>query len=310
MQSNYFNPYQAQCIPQGNPNAVNINIIAPQAYGSSVGATCPIGNNNEFYSLYGQNPNPNLPLYPQNYNNLALQQNYYPNQNGLVQNPYMQNAIMGQGIQQPQQTQYTQTPQQMNTHQGFATPGVFDSSIQNANSAQDLNNQAGMSNSTNLIEKTTSNETNSQNNVLKETKTKTKKVVPLTDDYIKSLENYMNNENPKIRLIGAKEVLERFKEDENRKDNPSLMPLLNKALRDSSPSVRFLALTALQLGYAVGNNETVTILKEIQSQNADKIGEDALLASEILLNMSQGQKIEVPMTQNEIEKENKKQGSK
>ena len=136
---------------------------------------------------------------------------------------------------------------------------------------------------------------------------KTKKVVPLTDDYIKSLENYMNNENPKIRLIGAKEVLERFKEDENRKDNPSLMALLNKALRDTSPSVRFLALTSLQLGYAVGNNETVSILREIQSQNTDKIGEDALLASEILLKMSQGQKVEVPMTQNEVEKAEKNQ---
>ena len=117
----------------------------------------------------------------------------------------------------------------------------------------------------------------------------------------------MNNENPKIRLIGAKEVLERFKEDENRKDNPSLMPLINKALRDTSPSVRFLALTTLQLGYAVGNDETVTILKEIQSQNTDKIGEDALLASEILLNMAGGEKTEVPMTQNEIEKANQKE---
>ena len=60
----------------------------------------------------------------------------------------------------------------------------------------------------------------------------------LTDDYIKSLENYMNNENPKIRLIGTKEVLERFKEDENRKDNPSLMALLNKSifLESTNPS--------------------------------------------------------------------------
>ena len=84
------------------------------------------------------------------------------------------------------------------------------------------------------------------------------------------------------------------------------MPLLNKALRDSSPSVRFLGLTMLQLGYAVGNDETVTILKEIQTQNKDKIGEDSLLASEILLKMSAGQKIDVPMTQAEIEAQNAK----
>ena len=75
-----------------------------------------------------------------------------------------------------------------------------------------------------------------------------------------------------------------------------------------------MGLTALQLGYAVGNDETVTILKEIQSKNDDKIGEDSLLASEILLNMSAGQKVEVPMTQEEIskaeQKETKQQGSK
>ena len=85
------------------------------------------------------------------------------------------------------------------------------------------------------------------------------------------------------------------------------MPLLNKALRDPSPAVRFLGLTALQLGYAVGNDETITILKEIQSKNSDKIGEDSLLASEILLNMSGGQKVEVPVTPEEIEKAQQKE---
>lgn len=298
MQSNYFNPYQAQYIPQSNPNAVNINIIAPQAYGSANGATCPVSNNG-FYSLYGQNLNPNLPLYPQNYNNLALQQNYYPNQYDMIRNPYAQNPMMSQ---QPQQMQQGQA------YQGDIPSSMMNSGSGNSNSAQDLNNQSGMANSSSLIEKTATTEKNVQNDTTEKKEQKTKKVVPLTDDYIKSLENYMNNENPKIRLIGAKEVLERFKEDENRKDNPSLMPLLNKALRDTSPSVRFLALTVLQLGYAVGNDETVAILKEIQSKNTDKIGEDALLASEILLNMSQGQKVDVPMTQNEIEQANKKQG--
>ena len=168
-------------------------------------------------------------------------------------------------------------------------------------SANSQLNKMNMSNTTNLAQKTdvpveenSTKETQKENN--------TKKVTPLTDDYIKSLENYMNDANPKVRLIGAKELLERFKEDENRKDNPSLMPLLNKALRDPSPSVRFLGLTMLQLGYALGNDETVAILKEIQTQNKDKIGEDSLLASEILLLMAGGEKVDAPMTQNEIEK--------
>ena len=41
----------------------------------------------------------------------------------------------------------------------------------------------------------------------------------------------------------------------------------------------------MQLGYALGNNDTVGILKNIQSQNLDKFGEDSLLASEILLKL-------------------------
>ena len=276
MQSNYFNSYQQpQCFPLSNPNAVSINIIAPQAYGSTNGATCPVGNNG-FYSLYGQNTNPGLPLYPQNYNNLALQQNNYPNQ--LASN---------YAIKQPEQQ--------------VVSPSVM-SDADSENSKKNLTNQTDLLNNTELVTKTPNDE-----QIKEKTEEKTKKVVPLTDDYIKSLENYMNNENPKVRLIGAKELLERFKEDENRIDNPSLMPLLNKALRDPSPSVRFLGLTMLQLGYAAGNDETVTILKEIQTQNTDKIGEDSLLASEILLNMAQGQKVEVPMTPNEIEKEKQKQ---
>ena len=256
MQSNYINPYQPMNLPM-NPNAVNINIINPQAYGTTSGATCPINNgNNGFYSLYGQNQNPNLPLYPQNYNNLALQQNY-------AQNPYMQ----------------APNASQMGAHQGFAPYQIAqDSQKQGQTSNLDSINQASMTNSANFAEKTP----NAQESTTEQTtETKTKKVVPLTDEYVKSLENYLNNNNPKIRLIGAKELLERFKEDENRKDNPSLMPLLNKALKDPSPSVRFLALTMLQLEYAVGNDETVTLLKQIQSQNTDKIGQDSLLASEI-----------------------------
>ena len=146
----------------------------------------------------------------------------------------------------------------------------------------------------NGVQKTPQPELNAQNNT-QENKTQNKEeekvVVPLNDEYIKSLENYLNDSNPKVRLIGAKELMQRFKEDENRKDNPSLIPLLNKTLRDTSAAVRFLGLTTLQLGYSVGNDETVQILKEIQTQNKDKTGEDQLLASEILLKMAAPQEV-------------------
>ena len=267
MQPNYLNQYNPYCIPATSPNAVNINIIAPQAYANGAngvcGATSPINNGN-YYSLYGQNMQPSMPYYPQNYNNMM-----YPYNPNMM--PY-QNPAQIQG--------------------------------------QNTDSSRGMADSSELRQKTS--QTDITNNVVNnkteaEDKAKTKKITPLTNEYVQSLENYMNNDNPKVRLIGTKELLERFKEDENRKDNPSLMPLLNKALRDPSPAVRFLGLTALQLGYAVGNDETVAILKEIQSKNTDKIGEDSLLASEILLNMSGGQKVEVPMTPEEIEKAQQKE---
>ena len=271
MQQNYFNPYKAQCYPQQGPSAVSINIVAPQAIASPNGNACAT-NPYGYYPLYGANTNNTLPMYPSNYNNLAIQQN-----------PYINNS-----------TQQPSMPQRNLAQQPF---------VPQDNSQNDLSNKHNLVNETNLVNKT--NSQTETNNSADETK-KTKKVVPLTDDYIKSIENYMNNDNPKVRLIGTKELLERFKEDENRKDNPSLMPLLNKALKDTSSAVRFLALTILQLGYAVGNDETVTILKDIQSKNTDKIGEDALLASEILLKMAAPQKVEAPMTQNEIEKANAK----
>jgi len=113
--------------------------------------------------------------------------------------------------------------------------------------------------------------------------------VLLTDDYIKSLENYFNSEDSKIRLTASKELLERFKEDETRRTDIALTALLNKALQDTSPTVRFVALTALDVGYAAGDAQTAEILKQIQ-QLPDSYGEDALLASQVLLKMS-GQRV-------------------
>lgn len=224
MQQNILNNSYMQNPPpivQGaNPNAVAINIFTPQAYATN--PNC-MQNPNGFYSMYGQNSNPNLPLYPANYNNLIGNQ---------VQN---------------------QAP---------------------------VNNNLNATNNTILKEKTDSPEEN------KDKKTEEKSITPLTDEYVQSLENYLNNNNPKVRLIGAKELMERFKEDDNRKDNASLIPLLNKTLKDTNSAVRFLALTTLQLGYCNGNDETVQILKQIQQTNPDKYGEDSLLASEILLKMA------------------------
>lgn len=125
----------------------------------------------------------------------------------------------------------------------------------------------------------------------KDDKKKTK--VLLTDDYIKSLENYLDNGSAKIRLMGAKELLERFKEDDKRKDDAALTALLNKALQDTSSTVRFMALTTLDVGYANGNRETIDLLKQIQQKGYEQYGEDAIMASQVLLKLS-GSRVEVP----------------
>ena len=83
MQPNYFNnSYQNPMAnyPQQSPgaSAVNINIIAPQAYAGSNNTppsvvypqTYTTNPCNNFYSMYGANPNNSMQNYPINYNNM------------------------------------------------------------------------------------------------------------------------------------------------------------------------------------------------------------------------------------------------
>ncbi len=136
---------------------------------------------------------------------------------------------------------------------------------------------------------------------------KMKEKVPLTDDYIKSLENYLNSQDSKVRLMGAKDVLERFKEDKARKNDAALTALLNKILQDPNSAVRFLGLTTLEAGYATGNEQTVEILKAIQADGQKEYGEDSLLASQILLNMSAGEKVQYESDEPVIEEPKKQE---
>ena len=248
--------------------------------------------------MQNYNYNPAQPIYPQQGPNAVSINIYSPQAYGAGANTTAQTN--------PYYSMYGQNPQP--NMPGY--PNNYNNLI-NQN-PQPLNNSRNITGDVNPLQKTpadeaqpSQNQSPADNNEAK----KTKEITPLTDDYIKSLENYLNNPNPKVRLIAAKDILERFKEDENRKDNPSLTALLNKVLRDTSVSVRFAGLTALQVGYCVGNDETIEILKQIQNENKDKIGEDSELASEILLKLSAGKPQERELTQKELEKldENKKQ---
>jgi len=258
MQNNPINSYS--CYPQQNPNAVSINIYSPQAYGNGC-TTNPVCSQpmpmNNYYPVYGPNAQPNLPLYPANYNNMINRPNENPEyaaQNGYPEYP---NNAQNTGTMPNNQANKANTDT-------TAKPSVVENYSNNTNS-----------NSTNSTKESEDNK-----------KKKDKKIIPLNDQYIQTLENYLNDANPKIRLLAAKELLERLKEDENRKDNPSLIPLINKILQDTSPTVRFLGLTSLQLGYCTGDDKTVSLLKQIQAENKDKIGQEQLLASEILLKMT------------------------
>ena len=135
--------------------------------------------------------------------------------------------------------------------------------------------------------------------VKKEPDTHKEKIVQLTDDYIKTLENYMNNPNPKVREMAIKEIMERFKEHKSRYTDIALTNLLNKALQDRSKAVRFIALATLNADYAHGDDLTVDILNNMQSSSA-VYGEDALMAADILLRMSR-RKVEVLMPGKEPE---------
>ena len=141
------------------------------------------------------------------------------------------------------------------------------------------------------------NELDSRNAEQKELEKNGKKtrVVALTNEYIMSLENYLNNPNTEIRLMASKEVLTRLDEDKSRYDDAALNALLNKMLQDPEKLIRIAALSAFSSQLASGNDYTETLLKQIQQNpNADK--EDVLEASEILLKRSASTEIKYTPT--------------
>ena len=127
-------------------------------------------------------------------------------------------------------------------------------------------------------------------------KTVKKNVVPLTNEYIKTLENYINSPNEQTRVMGVKQVMSRFKDDESRKRDAALTALLNKSLQDKNQDVRFLAMTTVASGYAAGDDKTLDLLNRLQQEKSN-YNEDALLASQALGKMAEqanAQKVEIP----------------
>lgn len=169
---------------------------------------------------------------------------------------------------------------------------------QNGNSGNinnGTNNGTIGNNNNNTINTTNNNTTNSTE---EKPKTEKKKIVQLTDDYIRNLENYLNSQDKEVRLNAAKEVYARLEEDESRKDDRALTALINKMLQDPMNEVRMLALAALDGRLVTGDDFTVGVLTKMQSSK-DGFGQDAVDASKILLKMS-GKEVdkEVPVKEN------------
>lgn len=121
---------------------------------------------------------------------------------------------------------------------------------------------------------------------------KTKKVVELTDEYIKTLEGYLKSPDQEVRKMGIVELIKRYEEDDSRYEDPALTALLNIALQDPKASNRTLAMGPLTSEVAHGDNNTVTILQNLQQ--SDKVyGQEAKMATDALLKVSQT-KTEIP----------------
>ncbi len=169
-------------------------------------------------------------------------------------------------------------PNDLNNNGSPLPNNVVNNGTDNANSTNESNNTTN----------TTNNTTNNTNNDPK--KTEKRKIVQLTNEYIKNLEDYLNNQDKEIRMMGAKEVAQRLQEDDSRKDNKALTALINKMLQDPYQPIRFLALAMLDARYVTGDDYTVQVLKNMQT-NQTGYGQDSLQASQVLLKMS-GKQIE------------------
>lgn len=119
----------------------------------------------------------------------------------------------------------------------------------------------------------------------KGSKTEVREIVELTDDYVKNVETYLNSQDKEIRLIGAKEVLDRLSEDPDRRNDEVLIALVNKMLKDPYQPIRFMAMGMLEARSISGNEETKAILNGIQ-QKKTQDGQDSLKASNVLLKMT------------------------
>lgn len=248
----YMNNYD---VSGNNPNS------SPQNPGNQTQGLTQSTNTNP-----SQNQTPNngpITIVPVNYSQPEAERNGYPYDNQTVNpinenNPEAVNLNDNQNIDSPDNN-----------------PNAVPDNQSNLNSEEDINTDT----SKGIIEEL--DVLQAQQKELEKNSKKTK-IVSLTNEYIMSLENYLNNPNSDIRLMAAKEILTRLDEDKDRYDDAALNALINKMLQDPNKLVRIAAMSALSSELASGNDYTVQLLTQIQ-QNPEADPEDVLEASQILL---------------------------
>ena len=210
--------------------------------------------------------------------------------NDRVQTP-VQSTNTATEPAQNQQAGITNNPQEEQVRTAENTPKQQNDK---QNEAQQNSGENDLTTSQQIIEMVDSE--NAKEKELKENGKKVK-VVALTNEYIMSLENYLNNPNTDIRLMAAKDILTRLDEDRDRYDDAALNALLNKMLQDPSKLVRIAALSALSADLASGNDYTVQLLNQIQ-QDPKSDQQDVLEAAQIMLNRSAKTEIRYLRTEN------------
>ena len=120
---------------------------------------------------------------------------------------------------------------------------------------------------------------------------RTKKIVELTDEYIKSLENYIRDNDSNVRKAGIIDLIKRYEEDSSRYNDPALTALLNIALQDPKAENRMLAMSVISAEQAHGDENTLALLKNLQT-STKVYDQERKMAMEAALKVAQS-KIEV-----------------
>ena len=171
----------------------------------------------------------------------------------------------------------------------------------NSTSSTEETNKTSEKSTNTETEKT---ETQEKTDKSEDSKTGKRKVVRLDNNYIKTLENYLNSQDTAVREMAANDIVARLTEDSSRKENPALQALVNKMLQDPAEKVRAIALSLVESETIEGDELTVKLLKQMQTKN-DNNGMDSLQATNALLKMA-GKVIEKEVPINETENSNNK----